>query len=63
MLNIIQIETDFKPRERQIVNAILTLATGVLTLIYPEFLYLIVGGYLVALGLLFLAFKLPSIIR
>lgn len=49
-----------RSRQRQIINAILTLATGVLTLIYPEFLYLIAGAYLVSLGLTFLAFKLPS---
>ena len=60
MLKFIQIESDYKPRQRQIINTILTLATGVLTLIYPDFLYLIAGGYLVALGVLFFTFKLPS---
>jgi hypothetical protein len=55
-----QIQVDYKLRERQILNALLALATGTLTLIYPNFLYLIAGGYLIALGILFIAFKLPS---
>lgn len=40
-------------------NALLALATGILTLIYPNFLYLIAGGYLVALGVLFILFRIP----
>ncbi len=55
-----RITVQYKTRERQILNALLALATGVLTLIYPNFLYLIAGGYLVALGLLFIAFRLPA---
>ncbi|MFH5884687.1 hypothetical protein ACG2F4_10275 [Halalkalibaculum sp. DA3122] len=55
-----QISVQYKTRERQILNALLALATGVLTLVYPNFLYLIAGGYLVALGLLFIAFRIPS---
>lgn len=51
-----------KPKERAIINALLAISTGVLTLIYPNFLYLIAGGYLVALGLLFLFFRTPAII-
>lgn len=51
-----------KSKQRRTLNALLALATGVLTLIYPNFLYLIVGGYLMALGLLFLTFKTPPII-
>jgi len=51
-----------KSKQRRTLNALLALATGVLTLIYPNFLYLIVGGYLMALGLLFLAFRTPPII-
>tara|TARA_R110000868_G_scaffold306734_3_gene568109 strand:+ start:36321 stop:36758 length:438 start_codon:yes stop_codon:yes gene_type:complete len=62
MLNIIEIKTDYKPRTRQTLNTVLTLGTGVLTLIYPDFLYLTAGGYLVALGILFLSFKMPSVI-
>lgn len=52
----------YKPKERAILNAILAIGTGVLTLIYPSFVYLIAGGYLVALGLLFLYFRVPGII-
>lgn len=62
MIRIIQIETNYKPRQRQIINTILTLATGALTLIYPDFLYLIAGGYLVALGILFFGFRLPTVV-
>lgn len=56
------INVQYKSRERRILNALLALATGVLTLIYPSFLYLIAGGYLVALGLMFLYFKVPAFI-
>ena len=62
MLNVIRIQDDCKHRERQITNALLALATGILALVYPESLYLIAGGYLVALGALFFLFKLPTII-
>ncbi|MEP2447083.1 MAG: hypothetical protein ABJI69_07635 [Balneola sp.] len=62
MLHFIEIKTDHKPRARQTLNAILTLATAVLALVYPDFLYLIAGGYLVALGVLFFSFKMPSLV-
>lgn len=52
------IQVSYKNREREILNALLALATGCLTLIYPNFLFLIAGGYLVALGLLFIAFRI-----
>jgi len=55
-----KINVTYRTRERQILNALLALVTGLLTLIYPNFLYLIAGGYLVALGLLFILFKIPS---
>jgi len=54
-----KINVTYKTRQRQILNALLALATGLLTLIYPNFLYLIAGGYLIALGLLFISFKIP----
>lgn len=57
-----QIKIEHKSKQRRGLNAVLALATGVLTLIYPTFLYLIVGGYLMALGILFLAFKTPPVI-
>jgi len=60
MLEQFQIRIDYRKRERHILNVLLALLTGVLTLIYPNFLYLIAGGYLVALGVLFIAFRLPS---
>lgn len=52
----------YQPKQRRVLNSVLALLTGVLTLIYPNFLYLIVGGYLIALGVLFLWFKLPPVI-
>ncbi|MGD8427175.1 MAG: hypothetical protein PVH63_06065 [Balneolaceae bacterium] len=55
-----QINIQYRTRERQILNALLALATGLLSLAYPNFLYLIAGGYLVALGVLFILFKLPA---
>jgi len=60
MQNYFEIKTDYKPRTRQTLNTVLTLATAVLTLIYPDFLYLTAGGYLVALGILFFSFKMPT---
>lgn len=48
--------------ERRILNSLLAIVTGLLTLGYPNFLYLIAGGYLIALGLLFLWFRVPAII-
>ena len=60
MFDSYRIEIEYKTRERQILNALLALATGLLTLIYPNFLYLIAGGYLIALGMLFIFFRMPS---
>ncbi len=60
MLEQYQIRIQYRNQERQVFNALLALATGILTLIYPNFLYLIAGGYLIALGLLFLLFRIPS---
>jgi len=57
-----QVNVQYKTRERRIFNALLALATGVLSLVYPSFLYLIAGGYLIALGLTFLYFKTPAVI-
>lgn len=59
MLEQYEIRIQYKTRERQFWNALLALATGMLTLIYPNFLYLIAGGYLVALGILFITFRIP----
>lgn len=55
-----RIQLQYKNRQRQILNALLALATGLLTLAYPNFLYLIAAGYLIALGLLFMAFRIPA---
>ncbi|WP_069131537.1 DUF308 domain-containing protein [Rhodohalobacter halophilus] len=54
--------TPQKSRERQVLTALLALVTGALVLIYPNFLYLIAGGYLVALGLMFMYARIPAFI-
>jgi hypothetical protein len=59
MLQQYHVQISYKTRERQILNALLALVTGLLTWVYPNFLYLIAGGYLVALGIIFLTFKTP----
>ena len=55
-----RISIDQTPKERRILNALLALGTGILTLTYPNFLYLIAGGYLFALGLVFIWYKTPA---
>lgn len=62
MQQYFRIDIDYKSRERRILNALLALVTGLLTLSYPTFLYLIVAGYLVALGLVFFYARTPAII-
>lgn len=57
-----QIDTKQQSKEQKLINVLLTLATGVLTLIFPNFLYLIAGGYLIALGLMFMMFRFPGAI-
>lgn len=54
-----QISSQHKSRERQILTALLALVTGALVLIYPNFLYLIAGGYLIALGFMFIYVRIP----
>lgn len=62
MFNQYQISIQYRRQERQILNALLALATSILTLIYPNFLYLIAGGYLVALGVIFMAYRVSPIL-
>lgn len=62
MKQYFHINIEYKSRERRILNALLALLTGVLTLIYPNFLYLIAGGYLIALGLVFMYARTPAVI-
>lgn len=62
MQQYFRINIEYKSRERRILNALLALVTGILTLTYPTFLYLIAGGYLVALGLVFMYARTPAII-
>lgn len=62
MMFSISIENEQQSKEQKLINVLLTLATGVLTLIFPNFLYLIAGGYLIALGLMFMMFRFPGAI-
>ncbi len=62
MLIRYQISTNYQSGERRIVNALLAIVTGLLTLLYPNFLYLIAGGYLLALGLILIYFRVPAFI-
>lgn len=48
--------------KRRIFHALLAFLTGILVLIWPDALYYIIGGYLIATGLIFLMFRAPSII-
>ncbi|MFP8489869.1 hypothetical protein ACKGJO_12340 [Gracilimonas sp. Q87] len=60
MMFSVSIGNEKQSKEQKLINVLLTLATGVLTLAFPNFLYLIAGGYLLALGLMFMAFKFPG---
>jgi len=51
---------DRESGQRKLMNALLALLTGILTLVYPNFLYYIFGGYMVVLGLLLLYYKISS---
>ncbi|MCC5942814.1 MAG: hypothetical protein JJU37_14825 [Balneolaceae bacterium] len=62
MAQYFHINIQYRSKQRQLLNAILALITGVLTLSYPGFLYLIAGGYLMALGLLMIYFRFPPVI-
>lgn len=60
MYQQIQLTIHQRSGQRKLFNALLALATGVLALIWPNFLYYIVGGYLIALSLILLYFKVSS---
>ncbi|MEX0944581.1 MAG: hypothetical protein WDZ38_02840 [Balneolaceae bacterium] len=60
MMNHYQVNTTYKISERRFLNALLAIVTALLTLVYPNFLYLIAGGYLMVLGLMLIYFRLPA---
>ena len=62
MAQFFQMNVGYKVRERSLLNTILAIATGILTIIYPNFLYLIVAGYLLTLGIMLVYFKMPPVI-
>lgn len=62
MAQFFRINVGYRARERSLLNTILAIATGILTIIYPNFLYLIVAGYLLVLGVMMVYFKMPPVI-
>lgn len=62
MAQFFRMNVGYKARERSLLNTILAIATGILTVIYPNFLYLIVAGYLLTLGIMLVYFKMPPVI-
>ena len=62
MFSTFEVNVQYRTKERRILNTILAIIAGILTLVYPDFLYLIAAGYLIALGIMMLAFKMPAII-
>ncbi|MEX2573666.1 MAG: hypothetical protein WD317_05190 [Balneolaceae bacterium] len=46
--------------QRKLANALLALATGVLALTWPTFLYYIAGGYLIAFSMIMLYYRMNS---
>src|SRR5699024_11612585 len=61
MLTQYRIEIHENNRNRHhLCNALLALASCILILIDHNFLYLIAGGYLIALGALFIPFRIPT---
>lgn len=62
MRSTFHINVQYRTNERRLLNTVLAILTGILTLVYPDFLYLIAAGYLLALGILMFVYKIPAII-
>src|SRR5690625_1135411 len=62
MVQFFRINVGYRARERSLLNTILAIATGILTIIYPNLLYLIVAGYLLLLGIMMVYFKMPPLL-
>ncbi len=62
MYREIQITVRRESGQRKALNALLALATGALALLWPNLIYYIVGGYLIALGLIFFYFRISNFI-
>lgn len=60
MYQQIQITVHRRSGQRKLFNALLALATGVLALIWPNLIYYFVGGYLIALSMILLYFKVSN---
>lgn len=60
MLEYYHIRFRERPQKQQLLAALCTLSAAILTFIFPNFLYLIAGGYLILLGVLFLIGKFPA---
>src|SRR5690625_7984910 len=62
MVQFFRINVGYRARERSLLNTILAIATGILTIIYPNLLYLIVAGNLLLLGIMMVYFKMPPLL-
>lgn len=62
MFHAFQISIDRPTRRKARWNAVLALLTGIAALLWPNFIYYIVGGYLVALSLLLFAFGISIVL-
>lgn len=62
MRSTYHINVQYRTNERRLLHAFLAILTGVLTLVYPDFLYLIAAGYLLALGTIMIIYKIPAFI-
>jgi len=49
-----------KKKHQSVINAVLALLAGLGALIYPNFLYYFVGGYLIVLAIIFFLFRFNS---
>jgi len=57
MASFVQIVVNRKSGQHTFINALLAIITGILTLVYPQFLYMIAGAYLIVTGLVFFFFN------
>ncbi len=62
MASYFSINISTRPGKHNILSAILAILAGAAALIWPNYLYYIVGGFLIAVGLIFAFFQFSSIV-